>query len=248
MPAEALAMEIPPLALAICASAKGVRGMFNHIHNTLFSYFYKKTTAMKTTILAIATFIVAIAISPATTYAQDKMNPGDALPASATMKNANGQPTDLKGAVKENGLLVMFSCNTCPFVIKNQPMTKKTMDYAKAHNIGMVIINSNEAQRGDADSYNAMAKYANEQGYTVPYLIDENSKLADVFGANHTPEIFLFNKQGKLVYKGAMNDNPSDPTGYKKMYIEDAINAMVAGKEVNPNTTRSVGCSIKRKA
>jgi thioredoxin-related protein len=210
--------------------------------------FLQKTTTMKTTILAIATFIAAIAIAPTNTYAQDKMNPGDALPASATMKNANGKPMALKDAMQENGLLVMFSCNTCPFVIKNQPMTKKTMEYATAHHIGMVIINSNEAQRGDADSYNAMARYANEQGYTVPYLVDENSKLADVFGANHTPEVFLFNKQGKLAYKGAMNDNPSDPTSYKKMYIEDAINAVVAGKEADPKTTRSVGCSIKRKA
>ena len=154
----------------------------------------------------------------------------------------------MKAAEKSNGLLVMFSCNTCPFVIKNEPITKKAMEYAAAHNIGMVIINSNEAKRGDDDSYEAMKKFAKEQGYTVPYLVDESSKLADLFGANHTPEVFLFNNKHKLVYKGAMNDNPSDPNGYKKMYIEDAINAMIAGKEVDPKTTKSIGCSIKRKA
>jgi peroxiredoxin len=204
---------------------------------------------MKTTLFA-ALFAV-IAAAPVSTFAQgaDKMKPGDDLPAiETTLRNACGANTTLKGAEKSNGLLVMFSCNTCPFVIKNEPITKKTMEYATAHNIGMVIINSNEAQRGDADSYDAMKKFAKEQGYTVPYVVDENSRLADMFGANHTPEVFLFNNKHKLVYKGAMNDNPGDPGGYKKMYIEDAINAMVAGKEVDPKTTKSVGCSIKRRA
>ncbi len=205
---------------------------------------------MKATILAIATlFITAMSATSALAQAGDKMNPGDDLPAiNTTLQNANGSSTKLKGAAKENGLLVMFSCNTCPFVVKNEPITKKVMAYASAHKIGMVIINSNEAKRGDDDSYEAMKKYAKAQGYTVPYLIDENSKLADVFGANHTPEIFLFNNKGKLVYKGAMNDNPGNPDSYKKMYAEDAINAMIAGKEVDPKTTRSIGCSIKRKA
>lgn len=112
----------------------------------------------------------------------------------------------------------------------------------------MVIINSNEAKRDGDDSYKEMTAYAKKQGYTVPYLADDNSTVADQFGANHTPEVFLFDKNGKLVYKGAMNDNPGDPTGYKKMYINDAIDAVIAGKEVNPKTTKSIGCSIKRKA
>lgn len=204
---------------------------------------------MKNTLLAIASLLLTVTVGQANAQEMKQMNVGDNLPAQqAPMKNANGKPTTLSGAARENGLLVMFSCNTCPFVIKNQGMTKKTMEYAQAHKIGMVIVNSNEAQRTDADSYEAMERYAKAQGYTVPYVIDENSKLADIFGANHTPEIFLFDKQGKLVYKGAMNDNPGDPTAYKKMFIEDAISNMIAGKTIDPSATRSVGCSIKRKA
>ena len=203
---------------------------------------------MKTTLIAITAFFTALTFT-SSVYAQDKMNPGDELPAVQTplrSVTSNG-PVYLQKAAGKNGLLVMFSCNTCPFVIKNQPITKKTMEYATAHGVGMIIINSNEAKRGDDDSYDAMRKYAREQGYNVPYAIDDNSKIADMFGANHTPEVFLFNSQNKLVYKGAMNDNPGNPDSYKKMYIEDAINAMIAGKEVDPKTTKSVGCSIKRK-
>ena len=203
---------------------------------------------MKTIVIAFASLFATMAFVPAV-YAQDKLNPGDQIPAmDVSMKSASGSATSLKAAAKENGLLVMFSCNTCPFVIKNQPITQKVIDYATAHHIGMVIINSNEAQRSDADSYHEMIQYAKSQKYSVPYLVDENSKMADLFGASHTPEVYLFNNQSKLVYKGAMNDNPSDPGGYKKMYIEDAINAMVAGKEVDPKTTKSIGCGIKRKA
>jgi peroxiredoxin len=194
--------------------------------------------------------VAALAARPYAGHAQEgKLNPGDEIPAmEITLKNVNGANTSLKQAMKPNGLLVMFSCNTCPYVIRNQSITKKTIEYASLHNIGMVIINSNEAQREGADSYEAMKKYAKEQGYTVSYLADENSKMADLFGANHTPEVFLFNNRSKLVYKGAMNDNPSNPGEYKRMYIEDAINSMLAGKEVDPKITKSIGCSIKRKA
>jgi thioredoxin-related protein len=206
---------------------------------------------MKSTIFAIATLLFFSAAAPLAANAQElkQLNPGDDLPAiETTLRNANGKSTTLKGAEKENGLLVMFSCNTCPFVIRNQGMTKQTIKYALTHNVGMIIINSNEAKRSDDDSYEAMVKYARSQGYAVPYVVDENSKLADLFGANHTPEIFLFNNKHKLVYKGAMNDNPGDPSSYKKMFIENAINDMIAGKQPEPAVTKSIGCSIKRKA
>lgn len=207
---------------------------------------------MKTTLLAITTFIAALAINPCAVNAQtEKMNPGDKLPTVQTpLKDAtsDGNTVYLNKVNGKNGLLVMFSCNTCPFVVKNQQITKKTMDYAIAHGVGVIVINSNEAKRSSDDSYEAMHKYAREQHYNVPYVLDENSQIADMFGANHTPEIYLFNRDNKLVYKGAMNDNPGDPASYKKMYIEDAINAMVAGKEVDPKVTKSIGCSIKRKA
>jgi len=199
---------------------------------------------MKTLVLTTATIFAATFI-----YAQDKLNPGDNLPQSKTeLKNANGSNITLKDAAKENGLLVMFSCNTCPYVVRNQATTQATMEYAATHNVGMIVINSNEAKRSDDDSYDAMKLYAKEHNYNTPYVIDQNSALADAFGANHTPEIFLFDKAGKLVYKGAMNDNPATPADAKRKYINEAIDAMIAGKTPDPQTTKSIGCSIKRKA
>jgi hypothetical protein len=144
------------------------------------------------------------------------------------------------------GVLVIFTCNTCPFVIKNIERTKEILNYAKSKGVGVMLVNSNEAQRADADAPAKMIEFGKKQGYPN-YFIDNNSELADLFGASHTPEVFLFDgKTERLVYKGAMDDSPSDPAAAKVMYLKNAINNMLAGKAINPAETKSVGCSIKR--
>ena len=163
------------------------------------------------------------------------------------VKDINGKMVTLKDARKKNGLLVMFSCNTCPFVIKNQGRTKAICTYAMLNEIGVIILNSNEAQRADDDSYNAMKQYATEQGYKWYYAVDENNELADAFGANRTPECFLFGKDLKLVYHGAIDDNPTDAQNVKREHLKEAIKELLSGKDVSVKESRSVGCSIKRK-
>jgi hypothetical protein len=162
------------------------------------------------------------------------------------VKTSAGTITSLDKAKTAKGLLVMFSCNTCPYVIKSQARTKEMMAYTMQNGIGMVVVNSNEAKREDDDSYKAMAAYAKEQGYKVPYLVDTKSTLADAFGATRTPETFLFDANGKLVYKGAMEDNPQNPTESKELFLKAAIDNMIAGKTIEPNATKSIGCTIKR--
>ncbi len=166
--------------------------------------------------------------------------------AGAEMKSTMGKSISLEKAKTSKGLLVMFSCNTCPYVIKSQARTQEMMGYAMKNGIGMVIVNSNEAKRTEDDSYDAMMKYAKTQGYKVPYVVDDKSQLADAFGATRTPEIFLFDGSGKLVYKGAMEDNPSNPSESKEMFLKVAIDNMMAGKPAEPNSTKSIGCTIKR--
>jgi hypothetical protein len=141
----------------------------------------------------------------------------------------------------------MFSCNTCPYVIKNQGRTSAIGSYAQKMNIGVILLNSNEAQRTDDDSYDAMKTYAKEQKYNWNYVVDQNNEVADAFGANRTPECFLFDKNLKLVYHGAIDDNPSDPSAVKRQHLKEAINELVAGKEISFKESKSVGCSIKRK-
>lgn len=165
--------------------------------------------------------------------------------ADVKMKDISGKEVTLKEAKKKNGLLVMFSCNTCPYVIKNQQRTKEISAYALKNEIGVILINSNEAQRGDDESLEAMKSYAQQQGYNWNYVVDERSVLADAFGAKRTPENFLFNKEGKLVYHGAIDDNP-DANAVIRKHLKEAVDEMLNGKEVTVKTSRSVGCGIKR--
>jgi peroxiredoxin len=164
------------------------------------------------------------------------------------MKDVSGKDVSIKDAMNENGVLIMFSCNTCPYVIKNQQRTKAIADFALKNKTGVIIINSNVAQRDDADSYKAMQDYAEKQGYKYYYTVDENAAVADAFGATRTPEVFLVDANGKLVYKGAIDDNPSDAGNVKKEFLKEAIVENTAGKPVSVKESRSVGCTIKRKS
>jgi thioredoxin-related protein len=173
---------------------------------------------------------------------------GDTLPmGDHVMQNPEGKKVTLLSQKKENGLLVMFSCNTCPYVIRNQSRTKDICKEAQKKNIGVILLNSNEAFREDDDSPPAMKQYAQAQGYQWEYVIDKNNILADKFGANRTPECFLFNKDLKLVYHGAIDDNPSQASNVQRTHLKIAMDQMLAGKDVAIKETRSVGCSIKRK-
>jgi len=166
--------------------------------------------------------------------------------ADVKMKDVSGKEVSLKDVQKKNGLLVMFSCNTCPYVIKNQQRTVEISNYALKNDIGVILINSNEGTRNGDDSFAAMQAYAKNQGYKWYYTVDEKSVLADAFGANRTPETFLFNKEGKLVYHGAIDDSPSDASAISRKHLKEAIDETVSRKDVTVQTSRSVGCTIKR--
>jgi thioredoxin-related protein len=179
---------------------------------------------------------------------------GDPLPIGSSipkpevkMKDISGKEVSFKDATKKNGLLVMFSCNTCPVVKKYQSRTNEICKYAIDKQIGVVLLNSNEALRdGGGDSFDDMKDYGKQNNYSWNYVVDKNSEMADAFGANRTPECFLFNKEGKLVYHGAIDDNSSGPDEVTRKHLSIAIDELMAGKEVSKKETRSVGCNIKR--
>ncbi len=163
------------------------------------------------------------------------------------MKDIRNEDVSMKDAKRKNGLLVMFSCNTCPYVIKNQERTKAICKYALQNNIGVILLNSNEDQRTGDDSFGAMQQYAKDQNYEWYYVVDKNNEIADAFGANRTPENFLFNKDSKLVYHGAIDDNPTDAVNVSRQHLKEAMNDLLAGKDVSVKESRSMGCVIKRK-
>ncbi len=193
-------------------------------------------------------FALAAFIAMAFTFG-DPLQIGSTMPkADLKMQDISGKNIAMQDVKKENGVLVMFSCNTCPYVVKNQERTISISQYAGKNNIGVIILNSNEAYRGNEDSFDAMKEYAKDQNYKWNYVVDKDHEVADAFGANRTPECFLFDKNLKLVYHGAIDDSPSDVSSVKRIHLQEAISELAAGKEISIKESRSVGCTIKRKS
>ncbi len=153
--------------------------------------------------------------------------------------------TSLEDLAGEKGLLVVFSCNTCPFVIGWEDRYNDLAELAQKKGINMVLVNSNEAKRDGDDSEEAMREKHESSKYTMPYLVDENSKLAIAFGATVTPQAYLFNSEMELVYTGLIDDNMRDRKK-AKAYLFDSIENLSKGKEIDPAKTNAKGCSIKK--
>ena len=142
--------------------------------------------------------VLAATIMTAFSVAPPSLAIGADLPkGNVKLKDVSGKEITLQEQAKSNGLLVMFSCNTCPVVRGYQERTKAICKYAAEKNLGVVLLNSNEAFRNDDESLQAMKDYAGNQQYQWFYAVDKNNELADAFGASRTPECFVFNAKGK---------------------------------------------------
>ncbi len=169
------------------------------------------------------------------------------------MADVYGKTHSLASLAGESGLVVIFSCNTCPFVVgrsgKSEGWEGRYNDLytsAQEYNFGAVLVNSNEAKRDNEDSKEAMMKQIKEKKYQMPYVIDENHKLADAFGARTTPHVYIFDKSMNLVYKGAIDDNVDSAKDVKANYVLNVFQSLTTGKPIDPNSTKPIGCSIKR--
>lgn len=198
--------------------------------------------------------LVAMAMLVAAPALAQEQAIGEKAPmVTAPMMNIDGQPQTLLNLKGDNGLLVIFSCNTCPFVVGNGAKTEGwegryngLAELAESLNIGMVLINSNEAKRDGDDSFTEMKNHAKEAGYTMPYLVDEGSKLANACGARTTPHVFLYNGNLELAYRGSIDDNVNRASEVKEKYLEMAMNRLAEAKKIKTTETKAVGCSIKR--
>ena len=191
-------------------------------------------------------FISLILIGCLTILSAKELDLGSILPlGDIKMADISGQDISLNDAKGENGLLVIFSCNTCPWVIAWEDRYVELADTYKDKGVGIVAINSNETQFENVDSMEEMQAHAKEQGYNFYYTMDNGSKLASEFGATRTPHIYLFDKKDKLVYRGAIDDNARKPDKVENTYLADAIDNMLAGSAIDPATTKALGCAIK---
>ena len=194
-------------------------------------------------------------MSLAFTGAEDALEIGSKAPKTdLKMTDISGETMSLNDIKKENGVLVVFSCNSCPFVVGNannegwEGRYNEVAKYANRAKVGMVLVNSNAARRDQNESLEDMKMRAKEQKYDPYYVLDKNSELADAFGAKTTPHVYLFDKDMALIYKGAIDDNNGSAEAVKEHWLIDALMKVSGGRaeQIDPNSTRNQGCSIKR--
>lgn len=187
-------------------------------------------TTLLTTVIAVVAATAGIGI-------------GDAIvDADVKMKNTDGAMVSINDVKGEKGTLVIFTCSHCPFVIGWQDTMVELGNTYMKKGIGVVFVNSNDPAVA-GDTFESMQAMAKKEGYGFPYLVDATSAVANNFGAKKTPDVFLFNAEGKLVYQGAIGDGGRKPSG--DLWLKDALDALLAGKAVDPAQTKAVGCSIK---
>lgn len=161
------------------------------------------------------------------------------------LKDASGTAYTSEKLFGSKGLLVVFTCNHCPYAKAVWPRLIRIAQYAKPLGINTVAINPNVHPDYPEDAPGEMKKKIKEWGITFPYLVDETQDIARAFKAQCTPDPFLFNASKKLVYHGRVDDNWQDESKVKHQELKNAITALVEGKQIAPDQYPAMGCSIK---
>jgi len=162
-----------------------------------------------------------------------------------TLRNVDGQSfssDELSGARLS---LIVFTCNHCPYVKGSEEQLIALVREFTPQGLRTVTINSNDAAQYPEDSFENMQKKAKSLGLPYPYLYDETQLVARAFDAACTPECYLFDAGGKLIYHGKINDSPKDPTRVTQNYLRTVLEQALGGGVPNPSYVHPLGCSIK---
>ena len=171
---------------------------------------------------------------------------GASIPsADVKMKSVDGTELTLAGVKKPAGTLVVFTCNHCPFAKRWETRIVELGNTYASKGIGVIAVNANDPKVAEEDAYDVMQQRAKERGMQFPYVVDATSDVARAFGATKTPEAFVFDKDGKLVYHGTIDDNGEDASKVEKTYLKNALEDVLAGRDVAVKETKSIGCGIK---
>ncbi|MEM9363600.1 MAG: thioredoxin family protein [Bacteroidota bacterium] len=198
-------------------------------------------------ILGTLILLISMASFVGTTSAEKGYDIGDTA-TDFSLKNIDGKMVSLLDYADAKGFLIVFTCNTCPYAVAYEDRIVALNAKYKAQGVPLIAINPNNPSAKPGDSFEKMKVRAKEKGFTFPYLLDEGQKVYPQYGATRTPHVYLLEKtaNGNVVkYIGAIDDNYQDASKVEEKYVEDAVDAMLAGKEIKVTSTKAIGCTIK---
>ena len=166
------------------------------------------------------------------------------------LQNVDDQYVSLSDYPDAKGFIVIFTCNHCPYAVAYEDRINELDAKYKELGFPVIAINPNDPEVNADDSFDKMKIRAEEKAFTFPYLFDDGQEIYPQYGATKTPHVYLLNKEENdliVRYIGAIDNNYSDADDVSEYYVADAVDALIAGKDVPVETTVAIGCSIKAK-
>ena len=197
-------------------------------------------------IIGILAVIAIVGLSAFTTVSS-----GYKIGDSATdfkLKNIDDKMVSLSDYKEAKGFIVIFTCNTCPYAVSYEDRIVALDKKYASKGYPVIAIMPNNTELQPKDNMEAMKQRAKQKGFTFPYLMDEGQKISPQYGATKTPEVYLLQKTSKgneVKYIGAIDDNYQDAQAVKIKYVENAVDALLAGQPIKQTQTRAIGCTIK---
>lgn len=178
-----------------------------------------------------------------------KTDPGYAVGDSIedfSLKNVDDTMISLADYKEAKGFIIIFTCNMCPYSVANEDRIIALDKKYKFKGYQIIAINPNDPEASKGDSFEDMKVRAEEKGFNFPYLFDEGQKVYPKFGATKTPHVYIVSKQTmKIEYIGAIDNSSRNASAVTEKYVENALNALLEGREIKKTKTRAIGCSIK---
>ena len=202
---------------------------------------------MKKVSVLLFAVIACFLLTPA--IAQE--NPGHQIGDKASdfkLENVDGTWVSLSGLSDAKGALVIFSCNTCPYVVAYEDRMIDLHNKFAPLGYPVIAINPNDDQVSPGDSFEKMVERANEKNFPFAYVYDRTQEVIKAYGGTRTPQVYLLHKVGDdfiVKYIGAIDNNYQDPAAVTERYVENAMEEVLNGRTVTNNTTRAIGCTIK---
>jgi peroxiredoxin len=164
------------------------------------------------------------------------------------LKNVDGEMVSMADYDDAEGFLVIFSCNTCPYVVAYEDRMIELHEKYEPKGYPVIAINPNDESLSPGDSFEKMQERARDKNFPFAYVYDESQDIVNAYGATRTPEVYLLQKQGEdlvVRYIGAIDNNYRDAEEVTQRYVEDAVDALLVNQQIAEASTKAIGCTIK---